>query len=233
MMIAPVLLQLLEDVELNNGLKARLKEQIDSAAVNATSNPRDEIEGNKELLNAIMVVVLAKLENLYGDGDYTKLYSMPLFVAQPQSQIVPLMEDHGTVAIVLGEYVRTWEDVFYDICHESLHLLNPVINVKGGNVKVSSLEEGCAVNFAEHMYQKYINPYCDKIPTTSPANAPYSPYFIAYSVTKKIPDGVLKEVRKEFGRFSKIDDVEKFTALVGGYVSGEEVEVLIKPFPYR
>ena len=233
MTIAPVLLQLLEDVELKNELKARIKEQIDSAAVNATPNPRDETEGNKKLLKATMAVVLAKLENLYGDGEDTKLYPMPLFEAQPQSQIVPLMEDHGTVAIVLGEYVRTWEEVFYDICHESLHLLNPVINVKGDKVKVSALEEGCAVKFAEQMYEKYINPYCDKIPSTSPANAPDSQYFMVYSVAKKIPDELLKDVRREFGRFSSIDDVVKFTALVGGYVCGEEVEVLIKPFAYR
>ena len=143
------------------------------------------------------------------------------------------MGDHDTVAIVLGQHVRSWEEVFYDICHESLHLLNPVINVKDSKVKVCALEEGVAVKFAETMYAKYIRPYCDKIPSTSPVHAPNCQYFLAYLAAEKIPDDVLKEVRNVFGKFSNIDDSEKFRVLVSDYLSKEEIEILVETIVYR
>lgn len=236
MTIAPVLLELLEQIkddQFTDEMKATLKKLIDSAAVDLTSDPRDRTEGNQKLLNAAVLVALGTVQDLYGIGDDTKLYPSPIFEAQSHSQIVPLMEDQGTVAIVLGECIESWEEVFYDICHESLHLLNPVLNVNSSKIKVSALEEGVAVKFAEQMYEKYIKPYCDKIPSTSPANALGSQYFIAYSAAKNIPDDVLKEVRNVFGKFSAIDDAGKFGGLVREYLNDEEIEILVEPFMYK
>lgn len=226
------LLRLIEDDEFTDELKARIREQIDSASVNVTSDPRDLAEGNATLLNAMLVVVLGKVQDLYGEIN-ANFHPMPVFLNQPQSQVVPLSEDHGTFVIGLGQDVKSWEDVFYDICHEALHLLNPVINVKCDNVSVSALDEGVAVKFAEQMYEMYIKPYCNKTPLTSPIAATRSQYFITYFAAKKIPDHVLKEVRTVFGRFSKIDDTEKFTALVGRYVNSEEIKLLTLPFVYK
>lgn len=124
------------------------------------------------------------------------------------------------------------ENAFYDVCHEVVHLLNPVFNVQDANVKVSALDEGVAVKFAEQMYERYIRPYCDRIPSTSPIFYRNSQYFVAYSAAKKIPDGVLKEVRQVFGMFSKIDDVEKFKTLVGSYLSDKEMDELMAKFIY-
>jgi hypothetical protein len=180
-----------------------------------------------------MLVTLGLVQDLYGSGDDTELDPCPRFEPQPQSQIVPLMGDHGTVAIVLGEYVRSWEEVFYDICHESLHLLNPVINVKDSKVRVSSLEEGVAVKFAESMYEKYIKPYCGKTPLTSPVKSPNSQYFLVFNAAKKIPDDVLKEIRSVFGKFSNIDDSEKFKRLVSQYLNDEEIRILVQGFVYK
>ena len=228
MTIAMVLLELLEQIkddQFTDEVKATLKKQIDSAAVDRTSDPRDRTEGNQNLLNAAMLVVYGTVQDLYGVGDETDLYPFPIFEAQPQSQIVPLIKDRGTVTIVLGENVRSWEDVFYDICHESLHLLNPAINVK-----ICALEEGVAVKFAEQMYEKCVIPYCDKMPRTSPANSYASEYYVAYSAAKKIPDDVLKEIRNVFGKFSKIDDAEKFGELVSEYLNDDEIERLVAPF---
>jgi hypothetical protein len=228
-------LELLEQIkgdQFTPEIKAIIKKQIESAAEDLSSNPRDRTEGNLKLLNAIMLIVSGAAEDLYGIGDETGLHFLPIFEDQPRSQIGLLINEPDKVAIVLGEYVKTWEEVFYDICHESLHLLNPVFNVKDDKIKVSALEEGCAVKFAEQMYEKYINPFCDKIPSTSPVNAFGSQYFTAYSAAKKIPDDVLREVRKTFGRFSNIDDAGKFKELVGEYVSAEEAGVLMRPFVY-
>jgi DNA-directed RNA polymerase subunit L len=213
-------------------VKEEIKDLIESAAISSTPNPRDETEGNLKLLYVTVLIALLAVQDLYGIGDETELHPHPIFGTQPQSQIVPLKGNHGTVAVLLGEYVKTWEDVFYDICHESLHLLNPTINVKSDNVKVSALEEGCAVKFAEQMYEQHIKPYCNKTPLTSPVTATASQYFSAYSAVKKIPDDVLKEVRRKFERFSKIDDFEKFKELVGEYVSDQEIDVLVRTFTY-
>lgn len=236
MTIGPVLLELLAQItnyQYSPEVKEYLKQLIDSAAVDVTPNPRDKTEGNKKLLSSAVLVAFGTVQDLYGIGDDTKLYPSPQFLDQPQSQIAPLMDDNSTVAIVLGGYVRTWEEVFYDICHESLHLLNPVLNIRDSRVQVSALEEGVAVKFAEHMYSKYINPYCDSIPSTSPVHDFQSQYFKAYCAAKKIPDEVLNEVRSVFGKFSSINDIGKFTELVGGYLNEIEIDVLVKPVEYR
>jgi hypothetical protein len=144
---------------------------------------------------------------------------------------VPWKDNNKKFVLTIGTCARTWEEVFYDLCHESLHLLNPVTDVK--NKKISALEEGCAVSFAEAMYEKYISSYCNKVPTTSPTYDKSSQYFLAYFATKKIPDDVLKQVREVFGSFSTIDNVEKFTELVLPYASEEDIKILTTPFIYR
>jgi hypothetical protein len=236
MTIGPVLLNLLEQIENDQctpKVKETLKGLIESAAIDVTRDPREETEGNKKLLHAAMLVILLKVQDLYGDGDDTELHSTPVFLDQPQSQIAPIKDDHGKVVLGLGSYVRSWEDVFYEICHEGLHLLDPVINVANGEVKVSALEEGCAVKFAEQIYEEHIKPYCNNVPLTSPIAATDSQYFSAYSAAKKIPNEILKEVRRVFERFSNIDDHKRFKGLVGEYVSDEEIDVLVSPFIYK
>jgi hypothetical protein len=229
--IVQVLLALLEEAEFPDEVKAKIKNLIDSAAVEATSNPRDETEENRNLLRAALVIILEKIQSLYGDSNAKRIHRVPFFQDQPHSQVGPLKDDFESIGLAIGNSARSWEEVFYEICHETLHLLNPVVDVKSN--KVSALEEGCAVRFAEQMYKKYIKPYCNKIPRTSPVGDRSSQYFSAYSAANKIPDDVLKKIRKTFGRFSNIDDAEKFKELVGKYLSDEEVEVLTKPFVYK
>lgn len=235
MKLEAVLLQLLEQIKNDDWTdesRANVKDLIQSSASDRTLNPRDKTDGNEKLLKATVFIALGTATDMYGVGDETKLYPIPFFERQPQSQIAPLMDDMSTVGIVLGECVRSWEEVFYDICHESLHLLDPIINVYDSNVKVSALEEGVAVKFAEDMYEQYVRPYCRKKPLTSPVSDINSQYFKAYSAAKKIPDVVLKDVRKVFGKFSKIDDVEKFKEMVGNFISDEDVKTLVDPFVY-
>lgn len=235
MRIETALLQVLEQIEndqCTDEVKESLRVQIKSAASDLTLVPRDETDGNRMFRYAMGMLALGMAEQLYGAGDDTDLDPLPRFWSKPNSQIMPLLGDHGTAVIAIGTFAVSWEEVFYDICHESLHLLNPVINVHGSNVKVSALEEGVAVKFAEQMYEKYINSYCNKIPATSPINAFHTQYFQAYSVAKRIPDVILKEVRKVFGRFSKLDDADKFKDLVCDYLSDEEAEILLAPFRY-
>jgi|GEM_PF-5993397 len=235
MAIESVLVELASQIgydQITKEQKATLISQIRSSASDLTSNPRDHTNGNTLLLNATMAVALGIAQNRYGIGDDAGLYLHPLFGDKPHSQLMPLERDNREFAIVLGMCVRSWEDVFYDICHESLHLLNPVLIVKGDGGKVSALEEGVAVKFAEDMYDTHIRTYCDHIPLTSPINDPSSQYFRAYCAAKKIPDALLKEVRRIFGRFSDVNDSEKLRYIVTDYLDDEEIRTLIEPFRY-
>jgi hypothetical protein len=235
MAIETALLQLLEQIkndQCTDQVRDLLRVQIKSATTDLTLTPRDETDGNRMLLNAMGALALGMAEQLYGAGDDTGLDPFPRFWSEPNSQIMPLDGDDGTVVIAIGTSAASWEEVFYDICHESLHLLNPVINVRSSGVKVSALDEGVAVKFAEQMYEKYIKSYCNTVPATSPINAFHTQYFQAYSAAKRIPDATLKEVRKVFGKFSKIDDADKFKDLVCDYLSDEEAEILLAPFRY-
>jgi len=232
MTIAAVLLKLLEDIQFSDEIRLKLKEVIDSA-IEVTSNPRDEIDGNQKLLHATLIIAFEKTQELYGESGAKDLHHMPVFLNQSQSQIVWEKDNPDKSILGIGNCARSWEEVFYDICHESLHLLNPATNVIDDDTYVSALEEGCAVKFAEQMYDRYIKPTCDKIPLTSPTRAPSSQYFLAYSAARKIPDDVLKVVRSVFGKFSNINDCKKFSELVDKYVSDIEINELIKPFSYK
>jgi len=232
MQILMVLLGLLEQIENDQfplKVKADLKELI-AAAPSITSNPRDKTDGNISILTAMLTILLGTVQDLYGIGDETEVSLHPQFLDYQQSQIRFLVGDAPRGIVVLGRYVRTWEEVFYDLCHESLHLLDPVLNIE--EAMVSALEEGVAVKFAEQMYAKHIKPYCDSIPVTSPVRAPQSQYFRAYCAAEKIPDDVLRGIRNAFGRFSNINHVNKFRELTMAYLNETEIEVLMAPVFY-
>lgn len=231
MKIVKALLALLEDTGFQDQKKKEIRDVFIVAMKGMVSDPRGDTESNKRILGAALFLVKRKVESLYGVGDETELYPYPIFINQPQSQIAPVMNNHKMIALGVGVCAKSWEEVFYDLCHESLHLLNPVIDVK--NNKVSALEEGCAVRFAEQMYEKYISPYCSDIPLTSPINSHSSQYFFPYIAAKKIPNSVLSDVRKAFGKFSTIDDIRKFKLLVGDYVDDKEIRTLVEPFIYK
>ena len=231
MKIVQMLLTMLEDASFTDGDKAEIMDSIESAAVGITLNPRDKTESNGNILCAALRVILKMVEDLYGKCDGTKIYLTPIFIDQSASQIAPLQYIIGTVGLGIGQSAKSWEEVFYDLCHETVHLLNPVMGVK--NKRVSALEEGCAVKFAEQTYEKYIKPYCNKVPRTSPISYPSCQYFSAYSAAKKIPDSVLKDIRREFGSFSNINDAEKLKNMAGDYVDDKDIEVLVKSFLYK
>jgi len=205
----------------------RVRARVASLVV--TPNPRDDTPDNAELLRLILLWAVDNVERLYGECA-SPFHPRPMFRNQPRSQIFRLLDDSATAAVVIGSSARSWEDVFYDVCHESVHLLNPVFDVK--NKSVSCLEEGCAVKFAESMYDTHVRPICAKRPPTSPVDSHPNPYVDAFSAARKIPDDVLKEVRDTFGQFSTIDDRDRFRRLVDRHVDEREIYMLLAPFAY-
>lgn len=211
----------------DSAVEERVRTHVASLVV--TPNPRDDTPDNAELLRLLLHWAVEDVERLYGECA-SRFHPSPMFINQPRSQIFPVLNDPTKAAVVIGSSAKSWEDVFYELCHESVHLLNPVFDVK--NKSVSCLEEGCAVKFAESMYDTHVRPLCSKRPSTSPVDSYPNPYVDAFSAARKIPDDVLKEVRDTFGQFSTIDDGDTFRSLVDRHVDEREINILLAPFAY-
>lgn len=231
-----VVVQIIEqirDAKYTPELKIRIKDLIQPDDI--TSNPREETAGNRDFLKAMLMAILGAAEDLYGKGEEVKIEYQPNFKDQSHSQIglgLDAAGNPGYIIMIIGKCANTWENVFYDISHESIHLLNPTINAEKTEVIVRAMEEGCAVKFAEHMYERHIKSFCNAPPATSPNRPSGGQYLVAYCAAKKIPDDVLKTIRKEFGRFSSVDDKEKLKLLAAKYISDKDIEVLVERFRY-
>lgn len=176
----------------------------------------------------MLLVAVATTESLYGEGS-GRFEPLPRFDdATPMSQV--RMNAHQEGVIVIGNCAQTWEEVFYDMCHEAVHLLDPVVDVS--RTEVSYLEEGCAVKFAEQMHAAYVRPYCDLVPRTSPIRDRKSPYHAAYAAASKMPDDVLKQARRAFGTFAKVNDATRLGTIAGSFLSNADLELLASAFPY-
>lgn len=228
-----VVMQIIEqisDAAYDSELKTKIKALIRPDGI--TSNPREETDGNRDFLRAMLIAILGAAEDLYGQGEDAEIYYLPIFKDQPSSQITVGLDAPDHVFMIIGTHANTWEEVFYDIAHESIHLLNPVANAQKKEVIVSAMEEGCAVKFAEYMYEKYIEPFCKEKPVTSPNHPGGGQYFTAYLAARKIPDDVLKAIREKFGRFSDVDDKEKLKELAASYINDEDIKILVGRFYY-
>ncbi|WP_220465770.1 hypothetical protein, partial [Pseudomonas juntendi] len=76
--------------------------------------------------------------------------------------------------ICFGTQVITWEQLFYELAHETLHLLGPTDTNKN---TVARIEEGVAVKFAEEFYKDYVYPSIKRYTYISPLSAPLSAYY--------------------------------------------------------
>lgn len=131
--------------------------------------------------------------------------------------------------VCIGTSVTSWEQLFYEVAHETLHLLGPTdISVD----PVARLEEGVAVKFAEDVYESFVFPFSERKPDSSPADAPWSVYHGAYARTNKVPDSVLKEVRDQFINFKNVES-EGLYKLASAYITEAEAQYLSLPFNYN
>ncbi|CAJ0694927.1 hypothetical protein LMG18102_02034 [Ralstonia mannitolilytica] len=120
--------------------------------------------------------------------------------------------------------------MFYELCHETVHLLNPVLDIKQS--RVSALEEGVAVKFAEEMYERFIATYTRHGPLVTPTSNKNSSYFKAFLIAKKIPDDILKIIRKEFGKFSAIDNASLLMKIAPACITEHEAQQMCDAFDY-
>lgn len=173
-------------------------------------------------------LLLARVESLYGASSHEKLNFHPSFMGHPHSMVCPLKGDHDTFGVTVGAHATTWEAVFYELAHEMVHSLNPVVSAH--EKKLAALEEGVAVKFAEGIYRELISTYTGRPPEISPVTMRESHYYLAFLATNKIPDAVLSEIRSHFGSFSAINYSAAFASLKSNYLTEDEIRLLMAPF---
>ncbi|CQE12723.1 Uncharacterised protein [Yersinia intermedia] len=239
-------LQMLEKLVNNaSGINPEAMEQAQKILANAPNvlyqSPREWSESCNELRGLITYFILVDLESRYGDmTNQMRTYTIPFYNKQREmagksnSQVISfepgtLLAEHFDYGICIGWRYDSWEQFFYQLCHECVHLLDPQL-APNGELKVSALDEGVAVRYAEEMLDKYL-PYIARSFVDSPVIS-RSPYYFAWDAARKLPDEVLRTIRETFGAFARINDRARFAQLTSKWLNEDEITLLCADFEY-
>lgn len=198
-------------------------------------NPDIRHPKNGYLIECACALLFNLAEQKYGDSSVEPdgIYMQPAFVETPRSYVGVTLEtkEHPKARhiVCLGSSIRTWEQLFYELAHETLHLLGPTDTYKN---PVARIEEGVAVKFAEDFYESFVLPITGQKSYNTPLNAPGSVYYKAHKLTNKIPDNILKAIRSEFNNF-KDAKKEGLYQLAKGFITETEAIYLSSPFDYK
>ncbi|URN91312.1 MAG: hypothetical protein NAG77_10650 [Pseudomonas protegens] len=231
--VKDVIERMLNEIYLDFDYTKKVLSFLDGEIPEITGDPR-AIE-NAYAVNVAGILLLEMVQKKFGVSSINPevMSIFPTFSTVPRSQVsVNMITPNNPIArhtIFLGCRINTWHQFFYELAHESIHMLGPV-NTK--EVEVATLDEGVAVKFAENFYQEYIFPLTSVPVPESPLNASQSVYFKAYQATNKIPDIVLFEIRKEFNNFREIKN-PLFYEMTQNYLSRSESELLCSAFDYE
>ncbi|HHQ6628261.1 TPA: hypothetical protein ACSTL5_004828 [Serratia fonticola] len=141
----------------------------------------------------------------------------------------PLAKDYE-YGVCIGWRYDSWEQFFYQVAHDAVHLLNPKI-APLGTIRTCALDEGVAVRYAEEMLEKYL-PYVSRAFVDSPVGT-NNPYHVAWLAASKLPDSVLRQIRVEFGSFGEIGDPARFAEMTAQWLTPKEAELLSGDFCYH
>ncbi|KPA98206.1 hypothetical protein [Pseudomonas asplenii] len=228
-----VIERMLNEIYLNCDCTEKVLDRLDAQIPEITQDP-SAIE-NTYAVNVAGVMLLEMVQKKYGGSSLNPevMSVFPAFSDVPRSQVnVNMITPEHPVArhtIFLGCHINTWHQFFYELAHESIHMLGPV---NTNEVEVATLDEGVAVKFAEDFYREYIFPLTGVQVPQSPVNASQSVYFKAYQAANKIPDTVLFEIRKEFNNFREVKN-PLFYEMTQSYLSRSESELLCSAFDYK
>jgi hypothetical protein len=215
-------------------------ENFDSIILNLekkTENIHSDIRhiDNRYVIECISALLLNLAEQKYGDSSVEPdgIYMSPAFFELPRSRVGVTLETPDMPKVMhiicIGTFVRTWHQLFYELAHETLHLLGPTDSNKN---PVARIEEGVAVKFAEDFYESFVSPIINQPPYDSPLGSPASVYYKAHKPTNKIPDDVLKSIRTEFKNFRDVKK-EGLYALADSFITEDEAAYLSLPFDYK
>lgn len=116
---------------------------------------------NSYLIEWISVLLLDLAEQKYGGSSLEAggISMIPAFFKLSRSQVGVTLATPETPNVMhiicIGTHVRTWQQLFYELAHETLHLLGPTDTSKN---PVARIEEGVAVKFAEDFYEIFVFP---------------------------------------------------------------------------
>lgn len=223
---------------INTQIEAEEKQSLLSAISefgNAiTPNPRDDTEANYHIIRGALNGLFFHAAQLYGAASDVDRAARPAFMDHPHSLTGPLVDKPERFGIVIGKYFNTWETVFYELAHESVHFLHPIANISEN--PVATLEEAVAVRFAEDVYSQYVSSYTGLPPLHSPLGRPLRsvcPYARGYEAVKNASDLSLRTLRKEFGSFSFAFNAEKIFEVCAGEIEESDAIVLANQFDYK
>ena len=228
-----VIERLLNDIYLDFDYTEKVLRLLDNETPEITGDPR-AIE-NSYAVNVVGILLLEMVQNKFGDSslDPEAMSIAPAFSTIRRSQVSVNMitADHPTErhTIFLGCHINTWHQFFYELAHESIHMLGPA---NTNEVKIATLDEGVAVKFAEDFYREYVFTLTNVPVPESPLNAPQSIYYKAYQAANKLPDLVLLEVRKKFNNFREVRN-PLFYEMTMNHLSISESELLCSAFDYK
>lgn len=225
--------ELTKDTQIEADGKHSLLGTISACGSAITENPREFNEANQSILWATLNALFLRAEQLYGVGGDFKRLEYPIFEDHPNSLIAPLCKEADRFAVVIGKHFDTWETVFYEIAHESVHFLHPVANVNDHSV--ATLEEAVAVRFAENAYLQYVSSYTGLPPPHSPLGREQRsacPYVKGYKAIGNLTDPTLRALRKEFVSFSLAFDAERIIEICAGDIERSDAIVLAESFDY-
>ncbi|HEM8158954.1 TPA: hypothetical protein U2M13_003475 [Enterobacter hormaechei] len=235
--------QLCEDAgELSPGQKQQAGEILNRAPETLVLSPREWNEDCNKLRTFILYFMLRDLESRYGEMAHPdRTFITPFYSRQREelgvmnSQIItfdktqPIARDYD-YGVCIGWRYDSWEQFFYQVSHEAVHLLNPKV-FPNGMVRTSALDEGMAVRYAEEMLAKYL-PYVSRAFVVSPVGQ-NSPYHYAWEAASKLPHELLAQIRAEFGSFGTIGDPVRFAEMTAPWLTTAEASLLSSDFSYQ
>lgn len=235
--------QLCQDAgELSPEAREEAQAIMDRAPETLVLSPREWNEDCNQLRSFILFFMMNELETRYGErANPERTFMTPFYSRHREehgalnSQIVTFanpqpIADAFDYGICIGWRYDSWEQFFYQVSHEAVHLLNPQ-QAPAGTPRTCALDEGVAVRYAEEMLERYL-PYVSRAFVESPAGLG-NPYNDAWQAACKLPDAVLKQIRAEFGSFGTIDDPVKFAGMTATWLTPEEATLLSQEFGYQ
>lgn len=208
---------------------------IERAPETLLLSPREWSEDCNQLKSFLLDFVLSDIEQRYGSmACRDRIYPFPFYSrekhnpAMGSSSIVPFppaqeQQAKYDYALRIGLRYDSWEQFFYQLCHQAIHLLNPP-EAHHDEMNICALEEGVAICYAEDMRERYL-PHVGRSFLDSPVGLEASCHEIWVAVVK-LPDEALHRIRNSFGSFGAIDDPVRFREMTALWLNPDEASLL-------
>ncbi len=221
--------RLIRSTPMNGKDRDALLSEFETHGYAASIPPDEPLPEVCAVLNATMLALLARAEHLSGRAPAGSPASV---IDHPGTDRLPVAldrKDPRHYCVLVNSLANTWEEAFYVLAHEVVHLLNPASSESDA---VATLEEGVAIAFAETAYTEYITPYTGSGAQRSPLRGEYTAYIAAYDAAALITASTLARVRETFGSFAHAMDKATMQRICGDEITDKQAHLLTAPFEF-